>query len=130
MNMTSISGGAIAGAVVGSVVGLGICALLVFILLRKHISKKRRAAAARAKEEEEQTYRNRFVYADYAKPGSDFASPSLSSPGHHRHGSDPDNASETGGRSFSPEGFPSPTPDVDRQEPFELATMNRQSVIR
>ena len=82
------------------------------------------AAAAKAKEEEEQTYRNRFVYADYAKPGSDFASPSLSSPGHHQHGSDPDTASEVGGRSFSPEGFPSPPPDVDQQEPFKLATMN------
>ena len=126
VHTTSISGGAIAGAVVGAIIALGILILIIFIFLRRHISKRRRAAEAKRKAEEEETWRNRFVFAQYAKPGSDFVSPSLSEPSHRRQTSDPETASDGGGRAFSPDCLS--TPDINQQGPIELSTMQRRSI--
>ncbi|KAL8778173.1 MAG: hypothetical protein Q9213_007534 [Squamulea squamosa] len=85
-DMRLISGGAIAGAVAGSVLALaGIVGIFVFFR-RRHRAKKEqeRLAATRVSERSSSQY----VYAQYAKPPPSTLSPPTSPPMHSRHPSD------------------------------------------
>ncbi|KAL8697046.1 MAG: hypothetical protein Q9201_007338 [Fulgogasparrea decipioides] len=85
-DMTLISGGAIAGAVAGSVLALAaIVGIFVFFLRRHRLKKEQeRQAATMTSERAQQEY----VYAQYAKTEVSTLSPPMSPPMHSRHPSD------------------------------------------
>ena len=123
VSTTPISGGTIAGAVVGAVVALAAAVGIVLLFLRRHQHKKQqeRQPASCSSAQKSRPFSDRFLHAQYAKPSSTFASPLQSPPLHTRHPSDYSHMcrtsppqSELGGQYFSPESF-SP-----RLEPAEL----------
>ncbi|KAL8725173.1 MAG: hypothetical protein Q9181_006517 [Wetmoreana brouardii] len=85
-DMTLISGGAIAGAVAGSVLALAAIVGIFIFFLRRHRLKKEqeRQAATMTSERAQQEY----VYAQYAKTDGSTLSPPMSPPMHSRHPSD------------------------------------------
>ncbi|KAL8994282.1 MAG: hypothetical protein Q9169_005698 [Polycauliona sp. 2 TL-2023] len=86
VDMTLISGGAIAGAVAGSVLALAAIVGIVLFFRRRHRIRKEqeRLAATRISERTSSQY----VYAQYAKPAPSTLSPPNSPPMHSRHPSD------------------------------------------
>ncbi|KAI4272183.1 MAG: hypothetical protein LQ337_005466 [Flavoplaca oasis] len=98
VDMTLISGGAIAGAVAGSVLALAAIVGIFLFFRRRHRVKREqeRLAATRMSE------RTSIVYAQYAKPPPSTLSPPNSPPMHSRHPSD------------HGYGFPSSPPMSDR----------------
>ncbi|KAI4088805.1 MAG: hypothetical protein L6R37_008149 [Teloschistes peruensis] len=81
-----ISGGAIAGAVAGSVLALAAIVGIIFFFLRRYRIKKeqeRQAATVMA-----QRARQDYVYAQYPKTDGSTLSPPMSPPMHSRHPSD------------------------------------------
>ena len=121
-NMTLISGGAIAGAVAGSVLALAaIVGIVLLILRRRRINKQQeRQAANRVSEQTSRRFSEHFMYAPYAKPSPVFSSPPHSPPLHSRQPSDnlymfgtSPPQSEHGGQPFSPEMM---TPRMDAVE--------------
>ncbi|KAL9039574.1 MAG: hypothetical protein Q9180_002447 [Flavoplaca navasiana] len=100
VDMTLISGGAIAGAVAGSVLALATIVGIFLFFRRRHRIKREqeRLAATRMSERTSSQY----VYAQYAKPPPSTLSPPNSPPMHSRHPSD------------HGYGFPSSPPMSDR----------------
>ncbi|KAI4202409.1 MAG: hypothetical protein LQ350_002627 [Teloschistes chrysophthalmus] len=81
-----ISGGAIAGAVAGSVLALAAIVGIFFFFLRRHRIKKeqeRQAATVMAQRAQQD-----YTYAQYAKTDGSTLSPPMSPPMHSRHPSD------------------------------------------
>lgn len=112
VNMKLISGGAIAGAVAGSVLALAaIVGIVLFMLRRRRLKKQQeRQAATCPGPQTSCPYSDQLVYASYAKPSPAFASPSQSPPLHSRQPSDhmymfgtSSPQSEFGNQYFSPE---------------------------
>lgn len=90
-----ISGGAIAGAVAGSVLALAAIVGVFVFFLRRHRMKKeqeRQAATVMAQRAQQD-----YVYAQYAKTDGSTLSPPMSPPLHSRHPSD-----KSGGFAGSP----------------------------
>ena len=111
---TPISGGTLAGAVAGAVVGLAAVVVILLLFLRRHQHKKQqeRQATNCCSGQTSRPFSERLVYAQYAKPSPTFASPPQSPPLHTRHPSDQSYMcgtsppqSELGGQYFSPESF-------------------------
>lgn len=118
-NLTLISGGAIAGAVAGSVLVLAVIVGIIYLIWRRHSRKKeqeRQAATIMSERRESQ-----FVYAQYAKPDASTLSPPMSPPMHSRQASDQGYEFATSpplsdnGRPWSPERMSS------HDKPVELA---------
>ncbi|KAL8673189.1 MAG: hypothetical protein Q9168_002381 [Polycauliona sp. 1 TL-2023] len=86
VDMTLISGGAIAGAVAGSILALAAIVGIFLFFRRRHRIKKEqeRLAATRMSERSSSQY----VYAQYAKLAPSTLSPPTSPPLHSRHPSD------------------------------------------
>lgn len=86
VDMTLISGGAIAGAVAGSVLALAAIVGIFLFFRRRHRIKReqQRLAATRMSERSSSQY----MYAQYAKPPPSTLSPPTSPPMHSRHPSD------------------------------------------
>lgn len=89
-NMRLISGGAIAGAVAGSVLVLAAIVGMAFYIMRRRRVKKqqKRQAANCSGQQTSRPFSDQLVYASYAKPSPAFASPPQSPPQHSRHPSD------------------------------------------
>ncbi|KAL8806613.1 MAG: hypothetical protein Q9182_001261 [Xanthomendoza sp. 2 TL-2023] len=86
VDMKLISGGAIAGAVAGSVLALAaIVAVVVFFWRRRRTKKEQERQAATNMSERSGS---QYVYAEYAKPPPSTLSPPNSPPMHSRHPSD------------------------------------------
>ena len=117
VNMRLISGGAIAGAVAGSVLALAaIVGIVVFVLRRRRVKKQQeRQAATRIAPQTSRPFSDQLVYANYAKPSLAFSSPPQSPPLHSRQPSDhmymfgtSPPPSALGNHSFSPEAVSPP----------------------
>ncbi|KAI4137260.1 MAG: hypothetical protein LQ341_005220 [Variospora aurantia] len=118
-NLTLISGGAIAGAVAGSILVLAIIVGIIYFFWRRHSKRKeqeRQAATIMSERRESQ-----YVYAQYAKADASTLSPPMSPPMHSRQPSDQTYGFATSpplsenGRPWSPESVNL------RDEPAELA---------
>ncbi|KAI4236844.1 MAG: hypothetical protein L6R40_006033 [Gallowayella cf. fulva] len=86
VDMKLISGGAIAGAVAGSVLALAAIVGIVVFFWRRHRTKKERERVAATRMAERSS--SQYMYAQYAKPAPSTLSPPTSPPMHSRHPSD------------------------------------------
>ncbi|KAI9819493.1 MAG: hypothetical protein M1827_006941 [Pycnora praestabilis] len=147
MNVTSISGGAIAGiAIGGAVAASAVIALVWFIMRRRRVKKRQAAQANRTSNAPSYPGQEQYVYAQYPKTEPAWNSPPLSPPAFSRHHSDQFNfgtppASDHGGQPYSPEslrgaGSPRMSPtmpytgptmsELGQSVPAELATAEHE----
>ncbi|KAL8912821.1 MAG: hypothetical protein Q9172_007422 [Xanthocarpia lactea] len=104
VDMRLISGGAIAGAVAGSVLALAAIVGIFVFFRRRHRMKKEQERLAATRRAERSS--SQYMYAQYAKPPPSTLSPPTSLPMHSRH---PSNQNY---------GFPSSPPLSDTGRPW------------
>ncbi|CAO1606400.1 hypothetical protein XANCAGTX0491_009898 [Xanthoria calcicola] len=111
-DMTLISGGAIAGAVAGSVLALAAIVGIFLFFRRRHRFKKEQQRLAATSMPERSS--SQYMYAQYAKPPPSTLSPPTSPPMHSRHPSDQNY------------GFQSSPPLSDNDRPWSPETVTNE----
>ncbi|KAL8804551.1 MAG: hypothetical protein Q9223_005732 [Gallowayella weberi] len=129
VDMKLISGGAIAGAVAGSVLALAAIVGIVVFFWRRHRTKKEQERQAATNLSERSG--SQYVYAQYAKPPPSTLSPPNSPPMHSRHPSDqaygfPSSPPLSDDRPWSPEAVVLPNGPAELEVGDEARTWQKR----